>query len=86
MTPEEVQALIASGLPDCEVRVTGDDSHFDVTVIGEIFDGMSRVNQQRTVYATLGDRITSGEIHAININAYTPPAWEQAQRLSVTVS
>ncbi len=85
MTPETVQALIEQGLPDCEVKVTGDGSHFDVTVVGQQFDGMSRVAQQRTVFATLGDRITSGEIHAINIKAYTPQQWESAQKMSVSI-
>jgi acid stress-induced BolA-like protein IbaG/YrbA len=84
MTPEEVQQVISEGLPECDVKVTGDGSHFDVTVIGEQFDGMSMVNQQRAVFATLGDRITSGEIHAINIKAYTPSQWETSQKMSVT--
>ncbi|VFS60657.1 Predicted transcriptional regulator, BolA superfamily [Kluyvera cryocrescens] len=34
-----------------EVLVSGDGSHFQVIVVGEMFDGMSRVKKQQTVYA-----------------------------------
>lgn len=84
MQPEQVKALIQAGLPDCEVMVTGDGSHFDVTVIGEVFAGMSMVNEQRMVYATMTDHITSGEIHAVNIKAYTPDEWKTASQLRVS--
>ncbi len=83
MTPEEVQAMIESGLPDCEVKVTGDGSHFDATVIGEIFAGLSLVKKQQKVYATLGDKITSGEVHALTIKTYTAEEWTKAQKLMV---
>ena len=83
MNPEEVQKMIAGGLPDCEVKVTGDGSHFDATVIGEMFEGMSAVKKQQTVYKTLGDKITSGEVHALTIKAMTPAEYEQAMKLQV---
>ena len=83
MNPEDVQKMIAAGLPDCEVKVTGDGSHFDATVIGDIFDGMSLVKKQQKVYATLGDKITSGEVHALTIKTYTPEEYEKAQKLKV---
>ena len=83
MNPEDVQKMIAAGLPDCEVKVTGDGSHFDATVIGDIFDGMSLVKKQQKVYATLGDKITSGEVHALSIKTFTPAEYEKAQKLQV---
>ncbi len=83
MTPEEVQNMIQAGLPDCEVKVDGDGSHFDATVVGEIFDGMSQVKKQQAVYKTLGDKITSGELHALTIKAFTPAEYEKAQKLQV---
>lgn len=83
MQPEEVKALIEAGLPGCEIRVQGDGSHFDVVAVGEDFAGLSPVKQQQMVYATLGERITSGEIHAINIKCYTPAEWDTARKLQV---
>lgn len=83
MSPEEVQKMIEAGLPDCEVKVTGDGSHFDAVVIGDVFDGLSLVKKQQKVYATLGDKITSGEVHALSIKTFTPEEYEKAQKLQV---
>ena len=83
MNPEDVQKMIAAGLPNCEVKVEGDGSHFDAVVIGEMFDGMSLVKKQQAVYKTLGDKITSGEVHALTIKTYTPDEYEKAQKLQV---
>lgn len=83
MSPEEVQKMIEAGLPDCEVKVTGDGSHFDAVVIGDVFDGLSLVKKQQKVYATLGDKITSGEVHALSIKTFTPAEYEKAQKLQV---
>ena len=75
--------MIESGLPDCEVIVTGDGSHFEAIVIGEVFDGLSIVKKQQKVYATLGDKITNGEVHALTIKTYTAEEWTKAQKLMV---
>lgn len=83
MNPEDVQKMIEAGLPDCEVKVTGDGSHFEAVVIGDMFDGMSLVKKQQAVYATLGDKITSGELHALTIKTFTPDEWTKAQKLMV---
>ena len=80
---EQIKQLIESGLQNVEAQVKGDGSHFDVIVIGDCFDGKSPVQQQKMVYAALGDKITSGEIHAITIKAYTPSQWEKARHLQV---
>ncbi|MDH5485467.1 MAG: BolA family transcriptional regulator [Gammaproteobacteria bacterium] len=84
MNPEDVKNLIQAGLPDCEVTVNGDGSHFDAVVIGDVFDGMSAVKKQQLVYATLGNRITSGEVHALSIKTYTPAEWKTASKLRVS--
>ena len=83
MTPEEVQEMIAAGLPDCEVKVSGDGSHFEAVVIGDVFDGLSLVKKQQKVYATLGDKITSGEVHALTIKTFTADEYAKAQKLQV---
>ncbi len=84
MSPEEVKQMIEAGMPGSEVQATGDGSHFDVIVVSEEFEGKSMVDEQRMVFATLGDKITSGEIHAINIKAYTPAEWKTASKLTVS--
>ena len=84
MDPEEIKRLIEAGLPDCQVTVTGDGSHFDAVVIGEVVAGQTPVKKQQLVYATVRDRITSGELHALSIKTYTPQEWEKASRLQVS--
>ena len=84
MQPEDVKALIEAGLPGAEVIAKGDGSHFDVIVVSGEFEGKSMVDKQRMVFATLGDRITSGEIHAINIKAYTPEEWKTASKMQIS--
>lgn len=83
MQNDEIKALIEAGITDCEAIVTGDGSHFQAIVISDSFAGESTLNKQRNVYATLGDRITSGEIHALTIKAYTPQEWDKAQKFQV---
>ena len=45
--------------------------HFDVTVVSEKFEGMSRIARHRLVYDALGSFMES-DIHALRINAFSP--------------
>lgn len=83
MNPDDIKALIATGLPTCQVQVSGDGSHFEAIVIGDMFSGMTAVKKQQAVYATVNDQITSGAVHALSIKTYTPDEWEKAQKLRV---
>lgn len=83
MDPEEVKKLILAGLPECEVTVKGDGSHFDALVVGDVFDGKSLLARQKLVYATVNEVITSGQLHALSIKSYTPAEWEKASKLQV---
>lgn len=84
MEPEEVKRLIEAGLPGCQITVTGDGSHFDAVVIGEVFAGQTPVKKQQLVYATVKDKITSGELHALSIKTFTPEEWAKASKLQVS--
>jgi acid stress-induced BolA-like protein IbaG/YrbA len=84
MNPDDVKQRIAADLPDCEVTVTGDGSHFEAVVVGEVFAGMTAVKKQQLVYAPVNDLITSGELHALTIKAYTPEEWAKASKLQIT--
>ena len=84
MQPEDVKALIEAGLPGAEVMSKGDGSHFDVIVVSPEFEGKTMVQEQKMVFAILGDKITSGEIHAINIKAFTPDEWKTASKMQIS--
>jgi acid stress-induced BolA-like protein IbaG/YrbA len=83
METDAIQQLIEAGLPGCRVQVSGDGSHFEAIVVGEIFAGKTPLQKQKMVYATVNEQIISGAIHALSIKAYTPDAWQQAQKLRV---
>ncbi|MAA75419.1 MAG: BolA family transcriptional regulator [Salinisphaeraceae bacterium] len=69
---EQIQDLIEAALPDAQVRVEGDDGqHFAALVVSPQFEGKSRIEQHRMVYAALGDRM-GGEIHALSLRTATP--------------
>lgn len=76
--------MIATGLPDCEVHVTGDGTHFEAIVVGEVFRDKSLIEKHRMVYGTLGDNVQGGAIHALSIRAYTPEEWERQRELQIT--
>ncbi len=83
MTIEEVQRLIAQGINAQQVKVSGDGSMFDVLVVAEQFEGLSSVKKQQLVYTAVKPQITSGEIHALTIKAYTPSEWATASKLQI---
>ncbi len=76
MQPNEIKALLDAGLENCDVRVEGEGSHFDILVIGEVFAGMRPVQKQQLVYGVLQEQIASGSIHAVNIRTFTASEWE----------
>jgi len=75
MRPEDIEKLIKTGLPEAEIRVTGDDgAHFEAVVIAAAFAGKTAVKQHQMVYAALGQAMES-DIHALSLQTYTPEAW-----------
>jgi acid stress-induced BolA-like protein IbaG/YrbA len=76
-TPEELQRAIAAGL-DCEwLRVDGDGRHFDALVVSTAFEGKSRLERHRLVYAALGDRMRL-RVHALSMKTLTPQEHHRA--------
>lgn len=77
---DDIKQLIEGGLPEAQADVKGDDgAHFEAAVICPAFEGKTMVQQHQMVYATLGERMHSGEIHALSLRTYTPAEWEAQQ-------
>lgn len=77
MRAEDIKDLIEAGIKDCTAITDGEDGvHFSATVISPEFAGKSRIQKQQLVYATLGNRIADGTIHAISIKTFTPEEWQ----------
>jgi len=74
MQANEIEALIRAAIPDAVVEITdlaGDGDHYAARVTSETFRGMSRLAQQRTVYAALGERM-GGVLHALQLTTAVP--------------
>jgi len=76
MSEIDIKSLIEQGIPGAQVTVDGDGCSASVIVVSDEFEGKSMLQQQKMVYATLGDNITNGTIHALSIKSYTVAQWE----------
>lgn len=75
MEPDKIKQMILAALPDCEVQIDGDGRHFNAIIVSESFKGKSMIEQHRMVYATLGTKMQSEEVHALSMKTYTPEQW-----------
>ena len=78
MTPEQVQALIASIVPCEQLEVEGDGHHFYATIVSSQFEGMGLLARHRLINDGLKSYIDSGELHAISMRVTRTPT-EQAK-------
>ena len=75
MHPEQVQKLIAAGLPCEYLLVEGDGHHFEALIVSAEFAGKSRVQRQQRVNDVLRAHFNSGELHALSMKTHTPEEW-----------
>jgi acid stress-induced BolA-like protein IbaG/YrbA len=76
MNPEDVKALLESAIPDCQFEVASEGSHFNITAIGEVFEGKRAVQRQQLIYSALNSELSSGAMHAVNMKIFTPSEWQ----------
>ena len=75
MTSEELHALIAAGL-DCQhLDVSGDGRHWQALIVSGAFEGLRLIQRHQKVYATLGHRMHTDEVHALSMKTLTPAEW-----------
>ncbi len=75
MTAQELQALIAAGLPCEHLEVSGDGRHWQAVIVSTAFDGLRPIQRHQKVYATLGQRMQTDEVHALSMKTLTPAEW-----------
>ena len=75
MTAEDLQALISAHLA-CELcEVTGDGRHWTATIVSREFEGKRAIARHQRVYATLGEKMHTDEVHALSMRTLTPGEW-----------
>ena len=82
MQIEDITRLIKTGVPDSEVEVDGDGTHFTAIIVSDEFAGKNMVQQHQVVYKALGDKMGT-DIHALSIQTYTPEQWKKKSSLRV---
>jgi acid stress-induced BolA-like protein IbaG/YrbA len=77
MSPDDVKKLIEDGIPNSEAMISGEGCNLSAVVISPEFEGKTMVQEQKMVYATVNHLISTGELHALGIKAFTPEEWEK---------
>lgn len=75
MTAEQLQALIAAGLQCDHIELAGDGRHWYATIVSPEFEGKRAIQRHQRVYATLGRKMHTDEVHALSMKTYTPAEW-----------
>ncbi len=75
MTAQELQILISQGLPCEHLELNGDGRHWYATIVSAEFEGKRLIQRHQKVYATLGQRMQTDEVHALSMKTYTPAEW-----------
>ena len=74
ITPIELTALIRRALPDATVEIydrTGTHDHYNLKVESNGFEGLSPLDQHRLIYRALGEPLSDGRLHAVEIKTVT---------------
>jgi acid stress-induced BolA-like protein IbaG/YrbA len=77
MTAEQLQHIIAAGLPCEHLEVDGDGRHWSAVIVSPAFEGKRLIQRHQAVYATLGEKIRTDEVHALSMKTYSPTEWAQ---------
>ena len=75
MTADELKTIIQNGLQCEHIALEGDGRHWFATIVSAEFEGKRAIQRHQRVYATLGGRMQTDEVHALSIKALTPQEW-----------
>jgi acid stress-induced BolA-like protein IbaG/YrbA len=75
MTAQELQHIIRNGLNCAHIELDGDGRHWYATVVSAEFEGKRLIQRHQRVYATLGEKMHTDEVHALSMKTYTPQEW-----------
>jgi acid stress-induced BolA-like protein IbaG/YrbA len=75
MTATELQDILAQGLVCEHLQVVGDGRHWQAVIVCQAFEGLSRIQRHQQVYAALGQRMHTDQVHALSMRTLTPAEW-----------
>ena len=78
MTASDIETLIAAGLSCDHIQVAGDGRHWEAVIVSPEFEGKRAIQRHQRVYATLGAKMHTDEVHALSMKTFTPAEWAAA--------
>lgn len=76
MSPDTLKQRLEEKYNDGEIVVTdltGTQDHYQISIVSNCFEGLSRIQQHKDVMDTFDTELKSGEIHALSIKTQTKP-------------
>ena len=75
MTADELKTIISAGLKCEHIELDGDGRHWSAVIVSPEFEGKRAIQRHQRVYATLGARMQTDEVHALSMKTHTPAEW-----------
>jgi len=79
MNAEQIKDLIAANLVCDYITLDGDGRHWNAVIVSPEFEGKRAIQRHQRVYATLGNKMKTDEIHALSMQTLTPAEWAVQQ-------
>jgi acid stress-induced BolA-like protein IbaG/YrbA len=77
MTADQLTSIITAGIACEHCALEGDGRHWYATIVSGAFEGKRLIARHQMVYATLGARMHTDEVHALSMKTFTPAEWAQ---------
>jgi len=72
----QIKELLEKAFAGDHIKVGGDGYHYQVEIVSDVFNELSKVKRTQKIYQVLDQHIQSGELHALSIKCFTPLEWE----------
>jgi len=82
---EQIKAMINDALSLDELHVSFDGSQAKIIAVSDMFEDMSRVKKQQTVFAPLSEAIKDGTIHAVTVKTFTTEQWQRDKMFNLPI-
>jgi len=83
---ERIENSLSAGLEPVHLEVldeshrhsagAGAETHYNVTVVSDAFDGERRIARHRRIHGLLGEELAGG-LHALTLTLLTPAEWAE---------
>jgi acid stress-induced BolA-like protein IbaG/YrbA len=75
MTADDLKSIITASLNCTHCAMEGDGRHWYATIVSPEFEGKRLIARHQRVYATLGSKMHTDEVHALSMKTFTPAEW-----------